>query len=644
MTRQLGLLLTLLAVALPAGAWAQNASAPGALELYPTFESVGARLAYTGDANANATARLEYRKVGDSSWLPGVAMTRITANRWAGSLLWLTPNTQYEAHVIIADADGGATSVTVTVRTRVEMPVQPTGRTWWVAKNGIDSNAGTTAAPLLTIAKAMTLVQPGDEIRVRAGIYYEALTTSKDGSATLPIHLTADGPGVILDGADPALMHRTDWQSDGGGIYSVAYTPTANRLVCADSLMRLYKETSLSNLQSNAHGLGQGFAVEGGRLSVKLEDSTSPNGHTMYIARYNVAITMGSSYWHASGFEVRHFGTGSGGSGFQIWGSNNWIASNFVSTLGGRGIFIRIDGANNLVEHNTVFDPRIGGWPWSATKAHDEEGPAISNRGKRGNVFRYNTVKGGFDGLDANDGQASEDTAADADYYGNIVTGCGDDGIETDTVSGINLRFWDNLYSGNYSCISLGPIIQGPEYILYNEFVDYTRNGFKFALTSTGVAWICHNTLTSKNAGTTPVWPTGAYSNATFRNNIMVGNGLGACNDDSGESGSGCSFDGDVLWSTGTTTVIRWKNTNYTSLASFRTATGFEAAGKSGDAQFNSSSTGDYTLKSTSPAIDTGVILPGITRPYSGAAPDAGAHEFGSTVDVIPPGQINDLR
>lgn len=645
--KRLGVLLTLLAAALPASAWAQNASTPGTLELYPTFESVGARLTYTGDANANATARLEYRKVGDAAWTTGVPMTRLTSStpyRWAGSMLWLTPNTQYEAHIVITDADGGATSTTGTVTTRVELPLQPTGRTWWVATNGLDSNAGTSAAPLLTIAKAMTLVQPGDEIRVRPGAYYEAVTTAKDGSLTQPIHLTADGPGVILEGADPALMHRTDWRSDGGGIYSIPYTPTANRLVCADSLMRLYKETSLSNLQTNAHGLGQGFAIEGGRLNVKLEDGTSPNGHTMYIARYNVAITLGSSYWHISGFEIRHYGLAAGGSGVQILGSNNWIANNFISTLGGRGVFVRIDGARNLIERNTVFDPRVGGWPWSATKAHEEENPSISNRGKRGNVIRYNIVKGGFDGLDANDGQASEDTAADADYYGNVVSGCGDDGIETDTVSGINLRFWGNTYIGNYSCISLGPIYQGPEYILYNDFVDYARNGFKFAITSTGYAWICNNTLTSKISNTTPIWPTGAYQNATFRNNIMVGNALGACNDDAGESGTGCSFDGDLLWSTGTSTLFRWKNTNYTTIAALRSATGFETAGKSGDPMFTSSSTGDYTLKAGSPAIDTGVVLQGITRPYSGVAPDAGAHEFGSTADITPPGQINDLR
>jgi hypothetical protein len=37
----------------------------------------------------------------------------------------------------------------------------------------------------------------------------------------------------------------------------------------------------------------------------------------------------------------------------------------------------------------------------------------------------------------------------------------------------------------------------------------------------------------------------------------------------------------------------------------------------------------DYHLQSTSPAIDMGTVIPGITDGYLGTAPDAGAYEFG---------------
>ena len=45
--------------------------------------------------------------------------------------------------------------------------------------------------------------------------------------------------------------------------------------------------------------------------------------------------------------------------------------------------------------------------------------------------------------------------------------------------------------------------------------------------------------------------------------------------------------------------------------------------------QFVNSAAGNYTLKSTSSAIDAGTVIPGITDGYQGSAPDIGAFEYG---------------
>jgi parallel beta helix pectate lyase-like protein len=639
------ILISLLLLLGAAPAAAQNGSAPGTLELYPTFQCVGARLPYIGDANGNATARLEWRRAGDAAWTPGVAMSRITNARWAGSVLWLSPDTPYEVRAVIQDPDGGAI-VTGTVRTRRLLPSSPTGRTWWVASNGNDASAGTASAPLATLQAAATRAQPGEEIRVRPGIYYQTLDTPRSGTATAPIHLVGDAPGVIVDGSDPALLRRTDWRSDGGGVFSIPYTALAsNRLVCVDSLQRLYKQASLAALQSNANGMPQGFAIEGGRLYLKLEDGSSPVTHVVHVARFNLGLILDSSYWRVSGLEVRYFGTGAGGAGIYLsGGGGSWIADNHVHTMGGRGILMRNLTADNLIERNLVRDPRVGVWPWSATKAHDEEITAISNRGGRGNVIRYNTVTGWFDGMDANDGTPDENIAADADYHGNLVTGCGDDAIETDTVSGINLRLWGERYTGNYSGISIGPIYQGPEYVLFNVVANYARSGFKFALTSIGHAWLCHNTLSTSVAGKPVVWPSGPYSNIHFRNNVMVGNAAPTVSDDAGESQTGNDFDGDLLHTPGSGTLFRWKDANYGTLGALRSATGFEAVGRTGDPLFTAATTGDYTLRLGSPAIDAGIRLPGINDRFTGTAPDLGAFETGGGNDAAAPASIRDLR
>jgi hypothetical protein len=47
--------------------------------------------------------------------------------------------------------------------------------------------------------------------------------------------------------------------------------------------------------------------------------------------------------------------------------------------------------------------------------------------------------------------------------------------------------------------------------------------------------------------------------------------------------------------------------------------------------QFTNSALHDFTLTVSSPAIDYGVNIPGITTGYAGVAPDAGAYEYGNT-------------
>jgi len=637
--RRLIVLVTLLAAS-PAAA--QNASTPGALELYANPNAIGVRLAYSGDANANATARLEWRTAGSGAWIPGFVMTRITNQRWAGSIFWLTPGTSYEVRAVIEDPDGGGNAQGSTTTPTGTLP-PPTGRTWWVAPNGDDASAGTEASPLRTIAAGVAKANAGEEIRVKPGIYYETLDTPRSGTASAPIHLVAHGPGVILDGSDQAMLHRSDWRDDGDGVFSVPFSG-APLLVCADSLQRLYHHGSVSALRANANGVAQGWVIEGGRLNVKLEDRSSPNNHTMHVSKLDVGIQLDQSYWKVSGFEIRYYGLSAVASGVYLRTAVNCVVSdNHIHTIGGNGVYLRVDARNNIIERNLIRDPRIATWPWSATKAHDEEVQGISNRGGRGNVFRFNTVAGIFDGIDCTNGQADENIGADTDIHENFISGVSDDAFEPEFISGINVRLWRNRADGCFSALSIAPMWQGPTYVLYNMFTNYTRNAYKFSIDQIGELWIMHNTAWSSNGGTAPNWPTGAYSNVHFRNNILVGNGKGASNDDAGESQSGNDWEGDLLHVTGTSTLFRWKGVNYGSLSSLRSATGFEMLGRSGDPQFVAAGAGDFTLASGSPAIDGGIRYPGINDVYSGSAPDMGAWEFGGP-DVTPPASITDLR
>ncbi len=633
---------TLLACA-AAPAAAQDAITPGAITTYPTIQSVGVRLAYTGDADANATAHIEWRPQGSASWRVGVTMTRITNSRFAGSLMWLTADTPYDLRVVVDDPDGGGATVTTSVRTRGNPITAPTGATWWVAADGNDANSGSSSAPFATLAAAAAKANPGDQIRVRAGIYYQTLNTGRGGTATAPIHLVADGPGVILDGSDPAYLRRGDWVDEGGGVFSVPYT-AATRLVAADSLQRLYHQADVASLQAGAGGIAQGWTVANGRLYVRLEDGSNPSGHVIHVARYNQAIFIQNPSWRMSGFEVRYYGLTNGGGIVAMNTDGVVITDNVVHTYGGAaGIYLRVGVTNSTVERNRVYDARISKWPWNSTKAHYEELCGILNRGRAGNVVRSNTVSGMFDGIDVNDGVTDDEQGSECDVHDNTITDLGDDATETDDIAAINLRYYRNTIDRVFSGISIAPNRVGPEYVLYNTVTNTVRGGFKFSLTGTGQTYICHNTVTSDVAGSPAVHPSGVYSNIHFLNNVMVGRGIASVSDDAGESATGNDFDHDLLW-TDSSVLFRWKGVNYSSLPTLQSATGFERAGRVGNPLFMNPAGGDYRLQPGSPGVDLGVFLPGINDGYEGAAPDAGAFELAAGPDTIRPATIGDLR
>jgi hypothetical protein len=64
-----------------------------------------------------------------------------------------------------------------------------------------------------------------------------------------------------------------------------------------------------------------------------------------------------------------------------------------------------------------------------------------------------------------------------------------------------------------------------------------------------------------------------------------------------------------------------------TSLAEFSAWTGFENAGFVDDPRFIDPGNRDYRLRAGSPAIDRGIVLPGISDSYWGSGPDLGRYE-----------------
>ncbi len=78
-----------------------------------------------------------------------------------------------------------------------------------------DTNAGTQAQPWKTIGKATGLLQPGDTVYIKAGVYRELVILSKKGTAAKPITIAA-APGAagqaIINAAEPV----TNWRKCTG--------------------------------------------------------------------------------------------------------------------------------------------------------------------------------------------------------------------------------------------------------------------------------------------------------------------------------------------------------------------------------------------------------------------------------------------
>ena len=101
----------ILASAVPSEA--QNRTTPGQIVSYSTIHSIGIEWGISGDANHNATVNVRYRVQGTTAWKAALPLVRVdntyNGNGFAGSIVFLDPDTTYKVQLELSDPDGGAT-------------------------------------------------------------------------------------------------------------------------------------------------------------------------------------------------------------------------------------------------------------------------------------------------------------------------------------------------------------------------------------------------------------------------------------------------------------------------------------------------------------------------------------------------------
>lgn len=331
--------------------------------------------------------------------------------------------------------------------------------------------------------------------------------------------------------------------------------------------------------------------------------------------------------------------------GARIWGVFHGSDSGIYAEVGAGGLVLQ----RNLIEH-----PRSGSNDWESGHPDGPQGITLLNS-SGGNVIRYNEIRstedhGYNDGIGGGSNFSFEGSPnRDSDIYGNIITNCWDDAIESEGAN-MNVRIWGNYIDKTFVLVATAGTSKGPIYIYRNVFGSSrishqdSSGGMIFKTAGTrrtlildgqevpgdwGRRYIFHNTALQPN-GALDVFSDHGICNAVTRNNILrvrgnvypSSSGDGPPNDFRNDLTDGYLAGGFVRsmfvpsdrleWFLASTVpAIKWGKVEYS-----RSGKDFAIT--------------DPVVRVANPAIDKGERLPGFNDDCRGAAPDIGAFENGN--------------
>lgn len=180
----------------------------------PTLHSLGAYWIVAGDENENARVEVQYREVARTEWRQGPQLFRVEKgahensrgesrlsvpeDAWlfAGSVLLLKPDTEYELRLRLSDPDGGEAERTLRARTIAE-PNAPAGLRVRHVAPGNGGGAGTQADPFRGLATAQAAAEPGDLFVVHGGVYQGTFLVDRSGEPGRPILWRGQGEAIL---------------------------------------------------------------------------------------------------------------------------------------------------------------------------------------------------------------------------------------------------------------------------------------------------------------------------------------------------------------------------------------------------------------------------------------------------------------
>ena len=313
-------------------------------------------------------------------------------------------------------------------------------------------------------------------------------------------------------------------------------------------------------------------------------------------------------------------------------------------------VYAENDAGHLVIQRNLIEYPRGGANDWES--GHPVGPQAITLLNSRGgNTIRYNTIQStedhGFnDGIGGGSNYSFQGSPnRDSDIYGNIISHCWDDAIESEGAN-MNVRIWSNYIHQTFVHVATAATSMGPLYIFRNVFgesrvshqdpsggmmiktgMNYVTIGGERLSTGLGYRFIFHNTALQPK-GALDVFSSHELHNAVSRNNIFYARGRtypadrGAPPNDFRNDLTGGYLGGGLVRSmflpsqglewflAPAMNRIQWGRVPYT-----RHGKEFAIT--------------DPLVQVKNPALDAGLPLPGFNDDFAGPAPDIGAFENG---------------
>ncbi|MEA2550399.1 MAG: hypothetical protein QOE25_168 [Actinomycetota bacterium] len=345
--------------------------------------------------------------------------------------------------------------------------------------------------------------------------------------------------------------------------------------------------------------------------TVVPRNSGTPAARIVYRAAPGAAVTLQDS---SHGFDIEGLGwisvrgftvTGTSSNGILVRDSThvriryNRVAFSGLPADGSIAAGIRIDDTtDSLIADNT-------------THHNTDGGIYLVNGSTRNKVLRNTTFSNAR-------GYVRAAPGIDVRSPGNVI---GDNIAHDNEDSGIQ------LYNGANDSV-----------VYDNLAYDNGDHGID-CLNSTGAVIVGNSVYGNTTAGINLEGATGTSASRGGRlaNNISVDNGshnsVGTHGDIRVDANStpGTAIDRDLVWLSGSGTLIVWGNTSYTSLGTFTAATRQEAHGLQADPRWRDPSAGDFHLTAGSPAIDSA----------DSSAPSEPLFDIEGTTRVDDPGTVN---